>query len=108
MLIFIFVIIYAIAKYLNFRSILEKSILSIFITLNFLITFIVTSRVDIYFDAGKETFLSQKLLINTLLPTFGIAVKDSDLDKIIYTAILFIILILLNMMLINLYKKNEK
>ena len=108
MLIFIFVIIYAIAKYLNFRSILEKSILSIFITLNFLITFIVTSRVDIYFDTGKETFLSQKLLINTLLPTFGIAVKDSDLDKIIYTAILFIILILLNMMLINLYKKNEK
>jgi hypothetical protein len=108
MLVFIFMIIFLIAKYINLKNVFEKIILALFLSFNFIVTFLTVSRIDVYFDTGKESFLSQQLLLNSSLPLFSLSVKNNDLEKIIYSSLILLIVILFNLALINLYDFKSK
>jgi hypothetical protein len=107
MLVFIFAIIFLIARYINYKNIYELVVLSVFTLANFIITIFTISKVNIYFDAGKDSVLSNKLLINKILPIFQLVITKSEIGYISYSIILISIIVLLNVALFNLYKKNE-
>ncbi len=106
-LVFIFAIIFLIARYINYKNIYELVVLYIFTLANFIITIFTLSKVDIYFDAGKDSVLSNKLLINKIFPIFQLAITKSEIGYISYSIILLCIIVLVNVALFNLYKKNE-
>lgn len=103
MLIFIFIIIFLISKYVNPKNVYERFVLLIFVFFNFIVTLLTVSRIDIYFDTGKDYFFSQRLLLNSSLPIFGLSVKNNDLEKIIYSSLILFLVILFNIALARLY-----
>jgi len=108
MLVFVFATIFIFSRYINYRNIYERSLLIIFTTLNFIISLKVIDSIDVYLDTGKESFISQKILINSGLPIFGLKIENEDVDKIVYSLLLLLIIIILNIFLTNLYSNDKK
>ena len=107
MLVFILIVIFLIAKYINYKNILERYVLIIFTSLNFIITFYMAYKVTIYLDTGKEGFLAQKIFMDTALPLFDLAVTGKNLVGIVYSILLSVILVIMNLALFRLYKKPK-
>jgi hypothetical protein len=107
MLVFILLVIFLIAKYINYNNILERYVLVIFTSLNFIVTFYVTYKITIYLDTGKEGFLAQKIYMDAVLPLFDLVVTSKNLAGIVYSILLFVLLVITNLALFKLYKKPK-
>jgi len=108
MLVFVFATIFIFSRYINYRNIYERSLLIIFTTLNFIISLKVIDSIDVYLDTGKESFISQKILINSGLPIFGLKIENEDVDKIVYSLLLLLIIIIFNIFITNLYSNERR
>ena len=64
-------------------------------------------KVTIYLDTGKEGFLAQKIFMDTALPLFDLAVTGKNLVGIVYSILLSVILVIMNLALFRLYKKPK-
>ena len=64
-------------------------------------------NVTVYLDTGREGFLAQKIFMNTALPLFDLVVTSRNTGSIIYSILLFVLLIIMNLALFKLYKKPK-
>ena len=64
-------------------------------------------NVTVYLDTGREGFLAQKIFMNTALPLFDLVVTSKNLAGIVYSILLFAILVIMNLALFKLYKKPK-
>jgi hypothetical protein len=108
MMVFVFLIIFFMAKYLDLKNKLEFIVLMPLVFISFIIANEFIFNTFIYTDTGKEFPIIAKLDYFGSLPLFPLISDAAKQETIIKGAMVFIALVLFNIGLYWLYKVNKK
>jgi len=114
MLVAIYAVVFLIAKYFNKNNKLETGLLAITITISALISIAIIYRVNIfremgfvYFDAGADNIITQKLPSLQNLPIFSPISNQSSYHFVQQGFVMLLLLIVFNFVLIKLYGRKR-
>ena len=114
MLVAIYAVVFLIAKYFNKNNKLETGLLAITITISALISIAIIYRVNIfremgfvYFDAGADNIITQKLPLLQNLPIFSPISNQSSYHFVQQGFVMLLLLIVFNFVLIKLYSRKR-
>jgi len=107
MLVFIFALIFIVAKYVNYRSILELSVVGLATVVSALATVVVAMKLDIYLDTGVESVITSKFMLFKVFPLYPLVIKTVT-DTQLYRSIgIVMCIVVFNVVLYRLYTNKR-
>lgn len=107
MLVFLFALIFVIAKYINYKNILELSVLGIATILSAVASFAIAKRVDIYLDTGVDNIFTAKYSALQLFPLYPLVIKASSNALVLRSIAIVILITAFNIVLYFLYRNKN-
>jgi hypothetical protein len=107
MLVFLFALIFVIAKYINYKNALEISVLGLAGIVSALGTYVVAKKVDIYLDTGVDNIVTAKYALLKIFPLYPLVINSSNNDQIYRSIIIVLLIVVLNVVLYMLYTNKR-
>lgn len=107
MLAFLFVLIFVIAKYINYKNKLELLVLSTATIISALASWVIAKRVDIYLDTGVDNIVTAKYALLKIFPLYPLVIKTSDNGLVYRSVVMILIIALFNALLYLIYKDDK-
>lgn len=107
MLVFLFALVFVIAKYINYKNALEISVLGLAGIVSALTTYVVAKKVDIYLDTGVDNIVTAKYALLKIFPLYPLVINASNSNLIYRSIIIVLVIVILNVVLYLLYTNKR-
>lgn len=107
MLVFIFAMIFIIAKYINYKNVLELFMVGSATMVSALISIVIARKLDIYLDTGIESAVTMRFEVLKAFPLYPLVIKTITNAQLYRSVGIIVAIVLFNILLYKLYTNKR-
>lgn len=107
MLVFIFALIFVVAKYINYKNLLEIFVVGSATLASALISIVIARKLDIYLDTGLESVVTTKFEILKAFPLYPLVIKTVTNAQLYRSISIIVLVVLFNILLYKFYTNQR-
>lgn len=107
MLVFIFALIFVVAKYINYKNLLEIFVVGSATLASALISIVIARKLDIYLDTGLENVVTTKFEILKAFPLYPLVIKTVTNAQLYRSISIIVLVVLFNILLYKFYTNQR-